>query len=723
MANEYFQPGSVPAPNAPGSSAVMRQEFASISQGFDKLPILAGHANELVTVNATGTALVTSGAMLGDYVTKDGVFTLTNKTMAWADNIWPGFGTGATKNAGTGAGEVLLLSQSNKLPALDGSLLTGVTTSQISGVTDIAHGGTGATTLGGAQAALGIDLKADANNAVLTGAPTAPTPPTGDNSARVATTYFVTETLANIGSFAPSNAAPLMNGVANAGVGALGSRDDHVHPTDTTRAPVNSPTFTGNPTAPTPAVNDNDTSIATTAFVNAEIDADRPYPNAVPLMDGVAAMGAAANVARQDHVHPTDTTRAPVNSPTFTGDPRAPTPLTSDNDTSIATTAFVQSLIAQQPPGVQVSNSSPLMNGAVAPGTGIEASRYDHVHPSDTSRVAKSGDTMTGPLTLEGNTYSIISMRVSGAAKGYFYADEGGVGILNSLANMVLLNPIGTADLAVAGNLTAANLSGTNTGNQTAAQVPFTPAGNIAATNVQAAVTELDNEKAPKANPVFTGLSVINVADNSDALVVYNTSAIARDLTIATSPYSQVSIIANRGALALSTPAQLVFSAGSGVVSNSNFTLNNVPTIWNSSSGQAWQAAAEIGTGNFVIFGVNNPGSGAYLPGSGGNWVALSDGRYKENLVPIGNALSKVAAINGYIGNFKGQTVRKPFVIAQDVQAVIPEAVDTSREEHLSMDYADLVPLLIEAIKELRNEMDSLRSQLSSSLRPDSGAS
>src|SRR5574343_1853175 len=175
MANEYFQPGSVPAPNAPGSSAVMRQEFASISTGFDKLPILAGHANEIVAVNATGTALVTGGTVLGNYVTKDGAFTLTNKTMAWADNIWPGFGTGATKNAGTGAGEVLLLSQPNKLPALDGSLLTGMTTSQISGVTDIAHGGTGATTLGGAQAALGINLKADANNAVLTGAPTAPT--------------------------------------------------------------------------------------------------------------------------------------------------------------------------------------------------------------------------------------------------------------------------------------------------------------------------------------------------------------------------------------------------------------------------------------------------------------------------------------------------------------------------------------------------------------------
>lgn len=494
MANEYFQPGSVPAPNAPGSSAVMRQEFASISAGFDKLPILAGHANKIVVVDGTGTKLITGGTVLGDYVTKDGVFTLTNKTMAWADNIWPGFGTGATKNAGTGAGEVLLLSQSNKLPALDGSLLTGMTTSQISGVTDIAHGGTGASTLGGAQTTLGIDLKADANNAVLTGAPTAPTPPTGDNSARVATTYFVTETLASIGSFAPSNAAPLMNGVANAGVGVLGSRDDHVHPTDTTRAPVNSPTFTGNPTAPTPAVNDNDTSIATTAFVNAEIDADRPYPNAVPLMDGVAAMGTAANVARQDHVHPTDTTRAPINSPTFTGDPRAPTPLTSDNDTSIATTAFVQSLIAQQPPGVQVSNSNPQMNGAVAPGTGVEASRYDHVHPTDTSRAPLVSPAFTGTPTAPTAAPGTNTLQLATTA----FVEAARVAVGNAQPAMDgVANPGVSAAASRQDHVHPTDTSRAPASAATAAGTSFTPGGNISAATVQGAIVELDNEKAP----------------------------------------------------------------------------------------------------------------------------------------------------------------------------------------------------------------------------------
>ena len=70
-------------------------------------------------------------------------------------------------------------------------------------------------------------------------------------------------------------------------------------------APIVSPVFTGDPRAPTPPSGDNDTSIATTAFVKAQ-----GY--------------------------------APLASPAFTGNPTAPTAALADNDTSIATTAFVQ---------------------------------------------------------------------------------------------------------------------------------------------------------------------------------------------------------------------------------------------------------------------------------------------------------------------------------------------------------------------------------------------
>jgi hypothetical protein len=126
-----------------------------------------------------------------------------------------------------------------------------------------------------------------------------------------------------------------MDGVAAVGVATKRAREDHVHPTDTSRAPLASPTLTGIPAAPTAAVNTNTTQIATTAFVLAQA------ASATPAMNGTAAVGTATKFAREDHVHASDTTRAPLASPTFTGVPAAPTASAGTNTTQIATTAFV----------------------------------------------------------------------------------------------------------------------------------------------------------------------------------------------------------------------------------------------------------------------------------------------------------------------------------------------------------------------------------------------
>ena len=64
-----------------------------------------------------------------------------------------------------------------------------------------------------------------------------------------------------------------------------------------------------------------------------------------PVMDGTKSLGTQAGFARVDHVHPTDTSRAPLASPGFTGKPTAPTAFASTNTDQIATTAFVHSAI------------------------------------------------------------------------------------------------------------------------------------------------------------------------------------------------------------------------------------------------------------------------------------------------------------------------------------------------------------------------------------------
>ena len=78
-----------------------------------------------------------------------------------------------------------------------------------------------------------------------------------------------------------------------------------------------------------------------------------------------------------------------LTSPVFLGDPHAPTPPPGDNDTSIATTAFVTAAVIASG-AVIPSNVPPLMDGIAAPGLSALYSRGDHVHPSDTSKANAS---------------------------------------------------------------------------------------------------------------------------------------------------------------------------------------------------------------------------------------------------------------------------------------------------------------------------------------------
>jgi len=83
--------------------------------------------------------------------------------------------------------------------------------------------------------------------------------------------------------------------------------------------------------------------------------------------------------------------------------------------------------------------------------------------------------------------------------------------------------------------------------------------------------------------------------------------------------------------------------------------------------------------------------------------LSVSDERYKENLVPITDAITKVNSLRSVTGNFiaDADKKRRPFLIAQDVLAVLPEAVDTSDAERYGLGYTDLIPLLVASIKEL----------------------
>jgi hypothetical protein len=158
------------------------------------------------------------------------------------------------------------------------------------------------------------------------------------------------------------------------------------------------------------------------------------------------------------------------------------------------------------------------------------------------------------------------------------------------------------------------------------------------------------------------------------------------------------------------TANQVIASASTGAV-----TLSTPQSIGTASSVQ------------FGSFGVGTAASGTTGEIRATNNVTAfytSDKKFKENIKDIPNALDKVEAIGGklfdwtdsYIqerGGEDGYFVKKSDfgVIAQDVQAVFPEAVRVKSDETLAVDYEKLSALAFAAIKELKAEIDALKGK------------
>ena len=135
------------------------------------------------------------------------------------------------------------------------------------------------------------------------------------------------------------------------------------------------------------------------------------------------------------------------------------------------------------------------------------------------------------------------------------------------------------------------------------------------------------------------------------------------------------------------TAARAALSAGTGISYN-NSTGVITCTV---------DTPAEVGLGNLSNNGNNL--SGAFT--ATGNITAFSDERLKENVETIEGALDKVSQMRGVMYDKDGE--RGTGVIAQEMQQVMPEVVHDG--EYLSVAYGNIVGVLIEAVKELKEEL------------------
>lgn len=93
---------------------------------------------------------------------------------------------------------------------------------------------------------------------------------------------------------------------------------------------------------------------------------------------------------------------------------------------------------------------------------------------------------------------------------------------------------------------------------------------------------------------------------------------------------------------------------------------------------------------------------------------SASDRKLKENIERIDNALDKVGALAGYTFNYKGREEKMSGLMADEVSEVLPEVVYEFDGENKAIRYGNMMGLIVEAINELRVDVEYLREKIES---------
>ena len=153
---------------------------------------------------------------------------------------------------------------------------------------------------------------------------------------------------------------------------------------------------------------------------------------------------------------------------------------------------------------------------------------------------------------------------------------------------------------------------------------------------------------------------------------------------------------------------------------------NNNDIVFRGQDGGATITALtlDMSEGGTALFKGNISGSSVSSSGdilADGDVVAFnsSDMRLKNNLQVIEGALDKIDGINGYEFDWNDkspgwarQRGHDVGVVAQEVQKIHPEIVEERKNGYLGVDYKRLVPLLIQGIKELKQEVEELKKKV-----------
>ena len=341
-------------------------------------------------------------------------------------------------------------------------------------------------------------------------------------------------------------------------------------------------------------------------------------------------------------------------------------------------------------------------------GTGFSSYAVgDLIYADTTTSFAKLADVAVGNALISGGVGSAPSYGKIGMAthvSGTLPVANGGTGVTASTgtgSNVLSDSPtLTTPALGTPSALVGTNITGTATA--------FTASNVTTNANLTGDVTSVGNATA-----IAAGV-IVNADINASAGIV--------DTKLAT--ISTASKVSNSATTATSanTASAIVARDASG-----NFTAGTITaSLTGNASGSAATFTSTSQNSQFNSVGVGTAASttAGEIRATNNITAYYSDDRFKTNLGNIPDALAKVLTLNGFYyeanelaQSFGYEKILEVGVSAQQVQAVQPEVVAPAPidENYLTVRYERLVPLLIEAIKELNAKVTALEQVVAKS--------
>jgi hypothetical protein len=206
-------------------------------------------------------------------------------------------------------------------------------------------------------------------------------------------------------------------------------------------------------------------------------------------------------------------------------------------------------------------------------------------------------------------------------------------------------------------------------------------------------------------------LNLVRGGSDSTEIKLKQTGTGGRDYRILSSGsgYGSAGNLIFYDATASAERARIDSSGNLLIGSPTNTTVSNL--ILNGAT--RWAVGTQSG-GNLFYIVRDSDGVGQYMVNGSTSWTAASDERNKDIIETISDAANKVSTLRAVIGKYKTdeEGTRRSFLIAQDVQKVLPEAVDATNPEKLGVAYTETIPLLVAAIQEQQAMINELKAEV-----------